>query len=157
MPQQQQGQRAMPPGLVVLVLQVTLLSWPYCGSIKSTMQHGSSNRPDSWLLSRSAAGGTFAVCNGAVKDPEADEGIAVCEQRLLCHLEMASCTARRRAPPTNQPRGLGKPLLHKRAARRSTAVAESCSALTTRPCVAQIRFSPLGLASPLSIKLHRRC
>jgi hypothetical protein len=42
-----------------------------------------------------------------MKDPEADEGIAVCEQRLLCHLEMASSTARR--PARNlwlAPRGL---------------------------------------------------
>jgi len=55
----------------------------------------------------SAAGGTFAVCNGAVKDPEADEGIAVCEQRLLCHLKMASSTARKPARnPWLAPRGL---------------------------------------------------
>jgi hypothetical protein len=95
MPQQQRGQRLMPPGSVVLVLQVTLLSWLYCGIGIS-------------LIPKSAAGGTFAVCNGAVEDPKADEGIAVCEQRLLCRrLEMASSTARRRAPnPWLAPRGL---------------------------------------------------
>lgn len=40
-----------------------------------------------------------------------------------------------------------QPLWHKRAARRSTAAAESCSALTTRPCVAQVSFVHPGLAS----------
>lgn len=46
-------------------------------------------------------------------------------------------------------RWLVKPLSHKRAARRSTAAAESCSALTTRPCVAQVRFLHLPGRSPL--------
>ena len=65
-----------------LVLQVTLLSWPYCGNgTMSTQVNPTWPATNSQTLAAgsSAAGGTFAVCNGAVKDPEADEGIAVYE------------------------------------------------------------------------------
>lgn len=51
MPQRKQGQPAMPPapGPVVLSLQVTLLSWAYCGmasTCQPNVDRTSNTRPD---------------------------------------------------------------------------------------------------------------
>jgi hypothetical protein len=89
MPLQQQGQRAMPPGLVVLVLQVTLLRWAYCGiGIKLSTQRGQQQSARQQAAgSRRLREGRLLSATAPLKDLETDEGIAVCEQRLFCYLD----------------------------------------------------------------------
>jgi hypothetical protein len=135
-----QGQRATH---VTLVLQVTLLSWPYLGTATGCQTNAAiSSRTDCCSLGRVGCGRD--VCCRQRSGFEDKRGHPVCAARFLV---ISRWHLARRAGGLPHVPGVwielmaAKPLWHKRTARRSTVAAEShWRSLTPRPCVAQVSF-----------------